>query len=233
MSNLLVSLQSVKQILFAVCTTDVSKGRRHSFILEDMETIISLLHNILLYRWKLEQWSLFGCNIKIMKVLKEIILGFRLYFRRWSLDMFFLKIKIFSSFGLTQVTLSRLGAVKSDGMKIKPGEEQWSTLESLEEHHRVCKKEKQLGWDLCVFRKLSKAFRTFNNYQNLTGGICLLLTSYWVCVTCEVVECWALGRGGMRHWSITSNTGSLQSIYGECHRTSKMPWGLQGGWGYF
>lgn len=38
--------------------------------------------------------------------------------------MFFLKIKILSSLVLTQVTLTRLGAVKSDGMKVKPGEEQ-------------------------------------------------------------------------------------------------------------
>lgn len=122
-------------------------------------------------------------------------LEIRLCFRESSVGMFFLKIKVFSSFVLIQVTLSRLGTVKSDGVKIK---RRWGELGESPVKH-TWKLSKWLGLQeaeatgvgFCLFMKLSKTFRTCDNNQNLTSSVCLSLRSYWVCVPCKV-ECCAL-----------------------------------------
>lgn len=42
---------------------NLSKGGKHT---ENMETLTALLHNILLCKWKLEQWLTLGWNLRIM-----------------------------------------------------------------------------------------------------------------------------------------------------------------------
>lgn len=78
-----------------------------------METITARLLNIFIMQVKIR--TMIGAWLKYKDYgggLERNDLDSEIYFRRWSLGMFLLKIKIFSFLVLTHVTVSRLGPVK-------------------------------------------------------------------------------------------------------------------------